>query len=118
MNKKLAWIFGVGFILIGILGFVPSFLQGGMLFGIFQVDAMLNAVHVLSGGLAIASVRYGARYVRMYFKVFGVVYALLTIIGFVQGGTILGLMTTNMADNLLHLVIAALLLWAGFGRDN
>ena len=52
---------------------------------------------------------------RLYFKVFGIVYALITVLGFIQGNTVLGLMAVNMADNLLNLVIALVALWAGFG---
>jgi hypothetical protein len=43
-----------------------------------------------------------------------VVYGLVTILGFVMGGDILGLFMVNAADNLLHLVIALVALYAGF----
>lgn len=115
MIQKLAWLFGIVFIVIGILGFVPALVSGGLLFGIFSVDAMHNTVHLLSGVLAILAALGAGSYARLYFKVFGVVYAIVTVIGFIQGDTILGLMTVNMADNVLHLVIAAVALWAGFG---
>jgi hypothetical protein len=115
MVQKLAWVFGIVFIIIGILGFIPSLVPGGLLLGIFSVDAMHNVVHLISGILAIGAAWSSASYSRLYFKVFGVVYALVTIIGFVQGDTILGLMMINTADNVLHLVIAVVALWAGFG---
>jgi hypothetical protein len=115
MIQKLAWTFGIVFIIIGILGFVPSLTSGGLLFGVFSVDVMHNIVHLASGILAILAVRSGARYTLLYFKVFGIVYAIVTVLGFLEGDTILGLMTINMADNVLHLVIAVVALWAGFG---
>ena len=115
MIQKLAWVFGIVFIVIGILGFIPSLVPGGLLLGIFSVDAMHNVVHLVSGVLAIWAAWSSASYSRLYFKVFGVVYAIVTIIGFIQGDTILGLMMVNTADNVLHLVIAAVALWAGFG---
>ena len=115
MIQKLAWVFGIVFIVIGILGFVPSLAPGGLLLGIFSVDAMHNVVHLVSGVLAILAAWGSARYARLYFKVFGVVYALVTVIGFIQGDTILGLMMINTADNFLLLVIALVALWAGFG---
>lgn len=118
MLQKLAWVFGIVFILIGILGFIPAVTPGGLLLGIFSVDAMHNVVHLVSGVLAILAAWSSVSYSRLYFKVFGVVYAIVTVIGFVQGDTILGLMMVNMADNVLHLVIAAVALWAGFGMKS
>jgi hypothetical protein len=113
--QKWAWIFGVVFLVVGILGFVPGITSNGMLLGIFMVDGVHNVIHLLSGILAIAAAMGSGMYARLYFKVFGVVYALVTVIGFIQGSTVLGLIMVNMADNLLHLVIAALALWIGFG---
>jgi len=115
MIKKLAWVFGIVFIVIGILGLMPTFTSGGMLFGVFSLDVMLSAVYLISGILAILAVWGTGSYTQLYFKVFGVVYAIITIIGFIQGDTVLGLMTVNTADNVLNLVIAAVALWAGFG---
>ena len=112
MLNKLAWIFGVVFVAIGVLGFVPGITSGGMLLGIFMVDGLHNIIHILSGLLALAAV-WGMYSPRLYFQIFGVVYALVTVLGFV-GGSVLGLFMTNMADNLLHLVIAAVALYAGF----
>jgi hypothetical protein len=43
------------------------------------------------------------------------VYALVTVVGFVQGNTVLGILPVNLADNFLHLVIAAVSLYLGFG---
>lgn len=109
------WVYGVVFIVIGILGFVPGAVTpDGMLLGIFSVDTMHNIVHLLSGVLAIAAVWGAGTYARMYFKVFGVIYALVAIVGFFDN-TLFGLMMVNMADNLLHVVIAVIALWLGFG---
>ena len=52
----------------------------------------------------------------MYLKVFGVVYALVALLGFMAGDEpILGLVANNMADNWLHVVFTALFLYWGFG---
>jgi hypothetical protein len=116
MVQKLAWVFGVVFVLIGILGFVPSVTSpDGLLLGIFQVDPMHNIIHLISGLIAIAAAWGSGEYARLYFKVFGVAYGIVTVIGFVQGTTILNLMPVNMADNVLHLIIAVAALWIGFG---
>lgn len=115
MVKKIAWIFGIVLVLVGILGFVPGVANNGLLLGIFQVDTMHNIIHLATGILAIAAAMGSGAYASLYFKVFGVVYALVALVGFVQGSTVLGLISINMADNLLHTAIAALALWVGFG---
>ena len=111
----MAWIFGIVLLAVGILGFVPGITSAdGMLLGIFQVDAMHNIVHLLTGLIAIGAAMGTGMYASLYFKVFGVVYALVAILGFVMGGSVLGMMM-NMADNLLHVLIAAFALYVGFG---
>lgn len=116
MTQNLAKIFGWVLVAVGILGFVPGITSGGSLLGIFQVDATHNIVHLLTGVLALVAARGAGEYVRLYFQVFGVVYAAVAILGFLQGGSVLGLFGVNTADNLLHLVIAAIALYAGFGK--
>jgi hypothetical protein len=114
MLKKAAIAFGVVFIAIGLLGFVPALAPENMLLGIFMVGGLHNVIHLLSGAAALAGGLTTEAYARLYFQVFGVVYALVTIIGFAQGNTILGIFPVNMADNFLHLVIAAAALYFGF----
>ncbi|HSE57042.1 MAG TPA: DUF4383 domain-containing protein [Candidatus Paceibacterota bacterium] len=111
-TQKLAKLFGWVFLIIGVLGFVPGITGNGHLLGIFEVDSLHNIIHLLSGVLALwlGKSESGA---KTYFKVFGVVYALVTVLGFLSG-TVLGLISVNLADNVLHLVIAAIALWAGF----
>ena len=64
--------------------------------------------------MAVGGLVAPAGYARLYFKVFGVVYALVAVLGLAMGGSVLGMMM-NMSDNLLHVVIAAAALWIGFG---
>jgi len=117
MLQKLAWVFGVIFILIGVIGFVPAAAPGGLLLGIFSVDSLHNTIHLLSGVIVILAALGSASYARLYFKVFGIIYALVAILGFVFGGEVFGMMM-NTADNLLHVVIAVVALWAGFGTKD
>lgn len=120
MLKKLSAVFGIVFVLIGVLGFVPAFVPDGRLLGLFQVDAVHNLIHLLSGAAALAAAATSARYAKLYFQVFGVVYAIVAIGGFLpflQFGDdmkLLGLTHVDMADNLLHVVIAAAALYIGF----
>ena len=111
MTTTLAWVFGVVLTLVGILGFVPGITTDMMLLGIFHVDTMHSIVHIVSGLAALAAA-WGMYSSRLYFQVFGVIYGLVAVLGFVTGGAIL--FETNMADNVLHLAIAAVSLYAGF----
>ena len=101
---------GVVLTLVGILGL---FMDSPLL-GLFEVNATHNWIHLLSGVIGVAMAMQGENQARTYAKVFGVIYALVTVLGFAMGGNVLGLFHANGADNLLHLVLAAVLLWAGF----
>jgi hypothetical protein len=119
MVQKAALGFGIVFVVIGLGGFLPFLVSKDsmgmdLLLGIFMVGVLHNIIHLLSGVAALAS-SSSAKYARLYFQVFGVVYALVTVIGFIQGDTVLGILPVNMADNFLHLVIAASSLYLGFG---
>jgi hypothetical protein len=113
--KKAAMLFGIVFIVVGCLGFVPAVAPGGMLLGLFHVNPAHNAVHLLSGIVALACAFSGVAASRLYFKIFGVVYALVAVLGLVQGDTLLlGLIANNMHDVWLHFLIAAAALYLGF----
>ncbi len=115
VSKTIALVFGIVYLLIGLLGFLTVPTSGNLL-GIFTVDTMHNLVHVVVGILGIAVAFLNYTYTRLYFQVFGIVFLLLTILGFVtapNGGMVLG-MAMNMPDHVLHLITAVLLLYFGF----
>ena len=117
MAKTFVSVLGVVFIIAGVAGFIDALSPNDKVFGIFFVgDGVLhNLIHLLSGVAALAAVSAGESAARMYAQVFGVVYALVTILGFIVGeGEILSLVPVNQADNVLHLAIAAGLLYFGF----
>ena len=115
MAKTLALLFGVVFLLIGILGFVPSVTPNEMLLNIFHVNAAHNAVHLLTGVVALLACIAGVGASKIFFKIFGVVYGLVAVLGFVVGdGMLLGFISNNMADTWLHVGIAVVSLIVGF----
>jgi hypothetical protein len=86
-----------------------------MLLGIFHVNAVHNLVHLLSGAVALLTGLTSTAAARTYFRVFGIVYALVAVLGFIVGnGLLLGLIANNMADTWLHVVIALVALALGF----
>ena len=112
-------IFGATLLLVGIIGFfadagfdVGSDIDGDKLLGIFEVSGIHNLIHIASGALllALAPKRATARAAALGF---GVVYLLVTIIGFIQGDNVLGIIPVNSADNFLHVAISGLAIAAG-----
>jgi hypothetical protein len=118
-------IFGATLLLVGIIGFfadagfdVGTGVDGDKLLGIFEVSGIHNLIHIASGAVLLAASpkRATARLVAIGF---GVVYLLVTIIGFIQGDNVIGLIPVNSADNFLHLAISALGIAAGLmSSDN
>ena len=108
-----ATVFGVVFVLVALIGFV----QGDTVLGIFEVDTVHNLIHLASGVVALVAAS-SARTSRAYLLVFGAVYALVTLIGFIQGDTVLGIIPVNTEDNILHLVIAATTLTLGLALSD
>lgn len=116
MVRLAAKIFGVAFILIGILGFIPAFTPDDHLLGIFHVNAAHNIIHLASGLVALIAGFVSYRASKLYFQVFGVVYALVAVLGVFAGDNdILGVVAHNIADLFLHIAIAAVALYLGFG---
>ena len=47
-------------------------------------------------------------------KIVGVIYGIVAVLGFVMGDMVFGI-AMNMADHWLHVVLAIVILYAGFG---
>mgnify|MGYP003394644112 CR=1 FL=1 len=112
MSKKLAMVFGVVFVLVGLLGFFTNPIVGAS--GFFVTDVLHNIVHLLVGVLLLVASSKGSSASSKALKVFGVVYLILALDGFFQPNMLLGLVTANSADTWLHLVLGVVLLFAGF----
>src|SRR2546421_10182873 len=116
MAKSLGMLFGLVFLAVGILGFVPGVTKDDMLLGIFMVNAAHSVVHIVSGAIFLFASMSGAGAARLWFQIFGVVYALVAVMGFVVGnGMIFGLISNNTNDTWLHVVLAVAMLAIGFG---
>jgi glycine/D-amino acid oxidase-like deaminating enzyme len=117
--RSLALVLAGGFLAIGVGGFIPALTVTDMhgmqrLLGLFIVDTVHNIIHIGSALLALLSVKLMKA--RLFLQIFGVIYGLVTVIGFIQGDSVLGLFHVNLADNLLHVVIASSSLLVGFGK--
>jgi hypothetical protein len=119
MVKAAALLFGVVFLVAGILGYVPaatSNMNGmPMLLGIFHVNAGHNIVHLASGIVFLLCGLSGAAASQLFFRLFGLVYALVAVLGFMKPeGPLLGFISNNVADTWLHVCLAAAMLVIGF----
>jgi hypothetical protein len=120
MVKTAALVFGIVFLLVGLLGF---FTTGGMsmeadpataprLLGLFPINALHNAVHAGFGawGLFAARSWYGS---RNYLRIGGVVYLVLAVLGLVSPSGF-GLVPIGGNDIWLHGVLGAAMAGIGF----
>ena len=108
-----AMVLGGVLVLVGLVGFLvePSFGIGdgaerGTLI-LFDINGWHNVVHLLSGVVGLAMAGTAAK-ARLFSIGYGVVYLLVTILGFAvgDGGLLLSIIPINTADNVLHLAIA------------
>ena len=110
-----ALLMGVVLALVGLLGFV--LVDGeGQLFGLFGVNPLHNAFHVLSGLVGLVAGYYvSGRFADEYNKLMAVVYILLFVLGLVLFGLMQDLLNVNTADNLLHFGLGLVFAAVGFG---
>jgi hypothetical protein len=132
LAQTLTLVFGVAFLGVGIIGFIPGLtteLYGGLdfagkdseaeIFGIFQTSWLHNIVHLLFGvaGVALARTWESA---RSYLLGAGVLYVVLFVYGILVGNEDdANFVPINNADDWLHLILAAALLaaWWVSGRE-
>ena len=107
--RPVTQLLGVVLTLVGIAGFF----MGDMVL-IFEVNTIHNIVHIGSGILALWAATAGKE--RMFLLAFGIVYALVAAVGFLQGGDIFGLFHANTADNYLHAAIAVVCIVVGTSK--
>ena len=114
--KTAALVIGIVFIVAGLLGFVPNPLVSPT--GVFAVNTAHNLVHLLTG-IAILAGAYTTVGARNTLLVVGVIYAVVAIAGFIPGLTtrgnmLLGFIQVNRADHWLHVLLAIVILAAGY----
>jgi len=119
--QSLTLIFGIVFLAVGILGFIPGLTThyGDMSFagddsasellGVFQVSILHNIVHLLFGvaGLSLAKTWEGS---RNFLIGGGVIYLLLWLLGLANGADWI---PANNADDWLHLALGVTMIGGG-----
>ena len=115
MAQTLCKVLGIVFILVGLLGFaVPNMLG-------FHLTPIHNVIHILTGILA-CYFGFAASHdaARTFSIVFGVVYLLLGVLGFVAPGIVAAVIGHPMPngndlapDNIFHVVVGLVFLGVG-----
>lgn len=125
----LARIIGVAFLFAGALGFAPWAtvpaplglpyinLDGyyGLIFGIFAVNGAHDLIHILIGGWGVIA-SFGFKPSVLYLRAIACLYVLLVVLGAIPiTNTLFGAVPIYGWDIALHLVVALLALYGGFG---
>jgi Domain of unknown function (DUF4383) len=112
---ELARLISIGFLVVGIAGFIPGVTthyrdlafagqdSGAKLLGVFEVSVLHNLVHLAYGvaGLLLSRTRHGA---RLFLVVGGLIYLVLALYGFlVPEDSGANFVPLDHEDNLLHL---------------
>ena len=127
MIRTFALVFGIIYVLVGILGFIPGLAPHhadmtpiaidsfyGRLMGLFPVNILHNIVHLAIGAWGIIASRSvsGARF---YGKGLAIIYGLLAILGLIPGAnTMFGLVPIYGHDVWLHAGSALIAAYFGF----
>jgi len=115
MANKICTILGAVFLLVGVLGFVMPDLLGA------HLSTVHNIVHLVSGALALYfGLKGSASGAKTFCLVFGVVYLLLGIAGFVAGtgadrmlDVLPGQLMLGTVDHCIHVLLGIVFLIGG-----
>jgi hypothetical protein len=110
-----AVLIGAVLLVAGIIGFFYSAAFGSpgnvdAVLGILDVNGWHNLVHIASGVIGLLAFASGPAASRTYALVFGVVYIVVAIWGFIigSGEAILSIIPVNTEDNILHVILGIL----------
>ena len=119
MAKTLCKVAGLIFLVVGLVGFATPTLMG------FHLTPIHNVIHIVTGLIALY-LGFAGSYdaAKTFCLIFGVVYLLVAIIGFMAPSTLAsilghgGPMTSAelMPDNVFHLLVGILFLAVGLMR--
>jgi len=122
-NRLVAAVFGVVYLLVGLLGFVVTGFDKfaatddhESLLG-FQLNPLHNIVHLLIGAVLLAAAMRTVSVAKGANTFVGAVYLVVGIIGLFILDSSANILSLNGADNVLHLASALVLLGVGLSQD-
>lgn len=120
MAKAICKVLGVVFLIVGLLGFVSPNLLGMHLSGAHNIIHLISAALALYFGFAASPSA-----ARTFSLIFGAIYLLLGVLGFVTPRPVIALLQAHetpggvyslAADNIIHMLLGAIFMIAGFAR--
>jgi hypothetical protein len=122
-NRLVAAVFGVVYLLVGLLGFVVTGFDKfaatddkESLLG-FQLNPLHNIVHLLIGALLLTAAMRTISVAKGANSLVGAVYLVVGIIGLFILDSSANILSLNGADNVLHLASALVLLGVALSQD-
>lgn len=119
MQKKLSIVFGVVFVVVGVLGMIGTPIVGSDAGAFFMTNVTHDVVHIVLGLILLFVALKKTDRLTVTLKTVGIVYLLVAALGFAEvesvsnAGSILGLVDVNTADNWLHVVLGVVILGLG-----
>jgi len=127
--QELALLFGLGFVIVGIAGFIPGLTthysdlsfaghdSNAKLFGVFQTSILLNLVRLLFGAVGIVLSR-ARQTARGFLIVGGLAYLVIFLYGLVTSDNSgANFIPVNRADDILHAALGGSMLVFGLLPD-
>jgi hypothetical protein len=116
--RTAAILFGIVFIIFGIVGYISNPVVGASDDTLFHSDSLHNIVHIASGVLFLLFGIAAPQNASGFLKVFGIIYFVIGVIGLINIGSagmtkVLGFLHVNQADNYLHIGLGLIILLAG-----
>lgn len=112
MLRILAILVGIIFIFLGVAGFLPELKQNNLLFGFLETGFLLDVIHIGIGVIGIMAAT-SFKSTKLFFQIFGIIFALVAMIGFFNQGNIY-LVHINIADIIFYAITALIFLLLGF----
>lgn len=127
--NKFALYYGIFFVIVGILGFIPGLVQEmpmnapaigvstgyGLLMGLFAVNVVHNLLHFAIGAWGVASSRDTHKSL-VFARSVAIIYGLITILGMISATwTLFGLAPIFGHDVWLHALSALVAGYFGYG---
>lgn len=116
MAKTICTFLGIVFILVGLIGFAKHDLLGA------HLSSAHNIIHLVSGAIALyLGLKGSLSAAKMFCIIFGIVYLLLGIVGFLLGkdpgkmfAVFPGTLDLGTMDHIIHLALGIIFLIGGF----
>ena len=109
--RFLCLLTAIFFLCITIAGFVPFALNEERLFGLIKVNSALNFFHFFTA-LAAAAAAYSEDQIPfVFFRIFGVAYLMIALIGVLHFGyPLFGFLANSYEGNFFHAIIGGIFL--------